>query len=116
MGACNLTTTTQFMLLSQFIIFILGWLPEWTEIIVIFMPIFPPAGQVHRCRSTVLGCWSNFADGFLSPPVAMAAFYLGAGGAACHAEPDLAGMMPFMVIQVIALLLLYIFPAIGLWP
>jgi hypothetical protein len=67
----------QFMILAQVIIFLLGWPLEWTEIIVIFMPIFIPLlakFNIDRCSS---GCWSlNLQTAFLSPPVAMAAFYL----------------------------------------
>ncbi|WP_395734831.1 TRAP transporter large permease subunit [Prosthecobacter sp.] len=111
-------TTTQFMLLSQFIIFILGWPLEWTEIIVIFMPIFIPLLAKFNVDPLFFGLLValNLQTAFLSPPVAMAAFYL-KGVAPPHVTLNqiFAGMMPFMVIQVIALLLLYIFPAIGLW-
>jgi TRAP-type mannitol/chloroaromatic compound transport system permease large subunit len=111
-------TTTQFMLLSQFIIFILGWPLEWTEIIVIFMPIFIPLLAKFNVDPLFFGLLValNLQTAFLSPPVAMAAFYL-KGVAPPHVTLNqiFAGMMPFMLIQVVALFLLYVFPAIGMW-
>ncbi len=111
-------TTTQFMLLSQAIIFVLGWPLEWTEIIVIFMPIFIPLLAKFNVDPLFFGLLValNLQTAFLSPPVAMAAFYL-KGVAPPHVTLNqiFAGMMPFMVIQVIALFLLYVFPQIGLW-
>ncbi len=111
-------TPLQFMLLSQFIIFILGWPLEWTEIIVIFMPIFIPLLPHFGVDPLFFGLLValNLQTAFLSPPVAMAAFYLkGVSPPHVTLNQIFAGMMPFMVIQVFALALLYIFPAIGLW-
>ncbi len=109
---------TQFMLLAQFIIFVLGWPLEWTEIIVIFMPIFLPLLGHFDINPLFFGLLValNLQTAFLSPPVAMAAFYL-KGVAPKHVTLNqiFAGMMPFMAIQVLALALLYIFPQIGLW-
>ncbi len=111
-------TPVQFMILAQFIIFILGWPLEWTEIIVIFMPIFIPLLPHFGIDPLFFGLLValNLQTAFLSPPVAMAAFYL-KGVAPPHVTLNqiFAGMMPFMAIQVIALALLYIFPGIGLW-
>ncbi len=110
--------TLQFMLLSQFIIFILGWPLEWTEIIVIFMPIFIPLLPKFGVDPLFFGLLValNLQTAFLSPPVAMAAFYLkGVSPPHVTLNQIFAGMMPFMGIQVIALILLYVFPAIGLW-
>ncbi len=111
-------TPIQFMILAQFIIFILGWPLEWTEIIVIFMPIFIPLLPKFGIDPLFFGLLValNLQTAFLSPPVAMAAFYL-KGVAPKHVTLNqiFAGMMPFMAIQVIALVLLYIFPGIGLW-
>jgi TRAP-type mannitol/chloroaromatic compound transport system permease large subunit len=108
----------QFMLLAQFIIFILGWPLEWTEIIVIFMPIFLPLLGHFDINPLFFGLLValNLQTAFLSPPVAMAAFYL-KGVAPKHVTLNqiFAGMMPFMAIQVLAVLLLYMFPSIGLW-
>ena len=111
-------TTLQFLLLSQFIIFILGWPLEWTEIIVIFMPIFIPLLPKFGVDPLFFGLLValNLQTAFLSPPVAMAAFYLkGVSPKHVTLNQIFAGMMPFMGIQVIALGLLYAFPAIGLW-
>jgi TRAP-type mannitol/chloroaromatic compound transport system permease large subunit len=108
----------QFMLLSQFIIFILGWPLEWTEIIVIFMPIFIPLLPKFGVDPLFFGLLValNLQTAFLSPPVAMAAFYLkGVSPKHVTLNQIFAGMMPFMGIQVLALALLYIFPGIGLW-
>jgi len=108
----------QFMLLAQAIIFLLGWPLEWTEIIVIFMPIFIPLLSHFNIDPLFFGLLValNLQTAFLSPPVAMAAFYL-KGVAPPHVTLNqiFAGMMPFMVIQIIALALLYTFPQIGLW-
>ncbi len=111
-------STLQFMLLSQFIIFILGWPLEWTEIIVIFMPIFIPLLPKFGVDPLFFGLLValNLQTAFLSPPVAMAAFYLkGVSPPHVTLNQIFAGMMPFMGIQVIALTLLYIWPQIGLW-
>jgi TRAP-type mannitol/chloroaromatic compound transport system permease large subunit len=111
-------TPLQFMLLSQFIIFILGWPLEWTEIIVIFMPIFIPLLPHFGVDPLFFGLLValNLQTAFLSPPVAMAAFYLkGVSPPHVTLNQIFAGMMPFMGIQVFALVLLYIFPDIGMW-
>ena len=111
-------TPTQFMLLAQFIIFILGWPLEWTEIIIIFMPIFIPLLPHFHIDPLFFGLLValNLQTAFLSPPVAMAAFYLkGVSPPHVTLNQIFAGMMPFMAIQVFALFILYMFPAIGLW-
>jgi TRAP-type mannitol/chloroaromatic compound transport system permease large subunit len=111
-------TPVQFMLLAQAIIFLLGWPLEWTEIIAIFMPIFIPLLPHFNIDPLFFGLLValNLQTAFLSPPVAMAAFYL-KGVAPPHVTLNqiFLGMMPFMAIQVVALALLYIFPAIGMW-
>ncbi len=111
-------TPLQFMILAQFIIFILGWPLEWTEIIVIFMPIFIPLLPHFGVDPLFFGLLValNLQTAFLSPPVAMAAFYLkGVSPSHVTLNQIFAGMMPFMAIQVVALVLLYMFPGIGLW-
>jgi TRAP-type mannitol/chloroaromatic compound transport system permease large subunit len=111
-------TPVQFMILAQVIIFLLGWPLEWTEIIVIFMPIFIPLLSHFNIDPLFFGLLValNLQTAFLSPPVAMAAFYL-KGVAPPHVTLNqiFIGMMPYMAIQVLALILLYLFPAIGLW-
>ncbi|MGL4577172.1 MAG: TRAP transporter large permease subunit [Burkholderiaceae bacterium] len=109
---------TEFLVLSQVIIFILGWPLEWTEIIVIFMPIFIPLLDNFGVDPLFFGLLValNLQTAFLSPPVAMAAFYLkGVSPPHVTLNQIFAGMLPFMGIQVIAIVLLYMFPDIGLW-
>jgi TRAP-type mannitol/chloroaromatic compound transport system permease large subunit len=111
-------TKTEFLILSQVIIFILGWPLEWTEIIVIFMPIFIPLLDNFGVDPLFFGLLValNLQTAFLSPPVAMAAFYLkGVSPPHVTLNQIFAGMLPFMGIQIIAIILLYNFPAIGLW-
>lgn len=111
-------TPIQFMLLSQVIIFVLGWPLEWTEIIVIFMPIFIPLLGHFDIDPLFFGLMValNLQTAFLSPPVAMAAFYLkGVSPPHVTLNQIFAGMIPFMLIQILAMFLLYMFPGIGLW-
>ena len=111
-------TPLQFMILAQAIIFILGWPLEWTEIIVIFMPIFIPLLPKFGIDPLFFGLLValNLQTAFLSPPVAMAAFYLkGVSPPHVTLNQIFLGMMPFMGIQVIALVMLYVWPPIGLW-
>jgi TRAP-type mannitol/chloroaromatic compound transport system permease large subunit len=109
---------TEFLVLSQVIIFILGWPLEWTEIIVIFMPIFIPLLSKFGVDPLFFGLLValNLQTAFLSPPVAMSAFYL-KGVAPRHVTLNqiFAGMIPFMGIQIVAIVLLYLWPQIGLW-
>lgn len=111
-------TPLEFLILSQIIIFLLGWPLEWTEIIVIFMPIFIPLLAKFGIDPLFFGLLValNLQTAFLSPPVAMSAFYL-KGVAPPHVTLNqiFAGMMPFMGIQIVAVVLLYMFPAIGMW-
>ncbi|CAG9175266.1 TRAP transporter large permease [Cupriavidus pampae] len=111
-------TPVQFMILAQVIIFLLGWPLEWTEIIIIFMPIFIPLLDNFGIDPLFFGLLValNLQTAFLSPPVAMAAFYL-KGVAPPHVTLNqiFVGMLPFMAIQLVALVLLYVFPGIGLW-
>ncbi|MEY4756732.1 MAG: Sialic acid transporter permease protein SiaT [Pseudomonadota bacterium] len=111
-------TPVQFMILAQVVIFLLGWPLEWTEIIVIFMPIFIPLLPHFGIDPLFFGLLValNLQTAFLSPPVAMAAFYLkGVSPPHVTLNQIFAGMLPFMGIQVFAIFLLYQFPAIGMW-
>jgi len=109
---------TGFLVVSQAIIFLLGWPLEWTEIIVIFVPIFLPLLDHFNIDPLFFGVLValNLQAAFLSPPVAMAAFYL-KGVAPAHVTLGqiFRGMMPFMVIQVLAMVVLYVFPQVALW-
>ncbi len=107
-----------FLLVTQIIIFILGWPLEWTEIIVIFVPIFLPLLEHFGIDPLFFGLLIalNIQTSFLSPPVAMAPFYL-KGVAPKHVSINdiFSGVMPFIFIVILAMALLYMFPAIGLW-
>jgi TRAP-type mannitol/chloroaromatic compound transport system permease large subunit len=111
-------TPVQFMLLSQAIIFLLGWPLEWTEIIVIFVPIFLPMLTHFNIDPVLWGTlvFVNLQAAFLSPPVAMSAFYL-KGVAPRHVTLNqiFAGMMPYMLIVVACMVFMYLWPGMTLW-
>ena len=111
-------TSIQFMILSQAIIFVLGWPLEWTEIIVIFVPIFLPLLKHFSIDPVLWGVlvFVNLQAAFLSPPVAMSAFYL-KGVAPKHVTLNqiFAGMMPYMLIVIVCMVLMYIWPGMTLW-
>lgn len=111
-------TPIQFMILAQVVIFLLGWPLEWTEIIIIFMPIFLPLLAHYQIDPLFFGLLValNLQTAFLSPPVAMSAFYLkGVSPPHVTLNQIFLGMMPFMGIQILAIIILYLFPDIGLW-
>ncbi len=111
-------TPVQFMILSQAIIFVLGWPLEWTEIIVIFVPIFLPMLKHFGIDPILWGVlvFVNLQAAFLSPPVAMSAFYL-KGVAPAHVTLNqiFSGMMPYMLIVIVCMVLMYIWPGMTLW-
>ncbi|MEA2938367.1 MAG: hypothetical protein QOC56_1871, partial [Alphaproteobacteria bacterium] len=111
-------TPTQFMILSQAIIFVLGWPLEWTEIIVIFVPIFLPLLKHFNIDPILWGTlvFVNLQAAFLSPPVAMSAFYL-KGVAPSHVTLNqiFAGMMPYMVVIILCMIIMYVWPGMTLW-
>jgi TRAP-type mannitol/chloroaromatic compound transport system permease large subunit len=108
----------QFMILSQTIIFVLGWPLEWTEIIVIFVPIFLPLLKHFNIDPILWGTlvFVNLQAAFLSPPVAMSAFYL-KGVAPKHVTLNqiFGGMMPYMVIVIVCMVIMYLWPGMTLW-
>ena len=111
-------TPIQFMLLSQAIIFFLGWPLEWTEIIVIFVPIFLPLLAHFNIDPLLWGVlvFVNLQAAFLSPPVAMSAFYLkGVSPPGVTLNQIFAGMMPYMFIVIACMVLMYIWPGMTLW-
>jgi TRAP-type mannitol/chloroaromatic compound transport system permease large subunit len=111
-------TPLQFMLLSQAIIFVLGWPLEWTEIIVIFVPIFLPLLDHFKIDPMLWGVmvFVNLQAAFLSPPVAMSAFYLkGVSPPGVTINQIFAGMMPYMLIVILCLVLIYVWPELVLW-
>ena len=111
-------TPLQFLILAQFVIFLLGWPLEWTEIIVIFCPIFIPLLKHFNVDPVLFGTMVavNLQAAFLSPPVAMSAFYL-KGVAPKHVTLNqiFSGMMPYMLIVILCLVCMYIWPGMTLW-
>jgi TRAP-type mannitol/chloroaromatic compound transport system permease large subunit len=107
-----------FLMISQLIIFLLGWPLEWTEIIVIFCPIFIPLLSHFQVDPILFGTMVavNLQAAFLSPPVAMSAFYL-KGVAPPHVTLNqiFAGMMPYMIIVCLCLVFMYVWPGMTLW-
>jgi TRAP-type mannitol/chloroaromatic compound transport system permease large subunit len=111
-------TPIQFLLLSQAIIFVLGWPLEWTEIIVIFVPIFLPLLPHFGIDPMLWGVlvFVNLQAAFLSPPVAMSAFYLkGVSPSHVTINQIFAGMMPYMLIVILCMVFMYIWPGLTLW-
>jgi TRAP-type mannitol/chloroaromatic compound transport system permease large subunit len=111
-------TPVQFMILSQAIIFLLGWPLEWTEIIVIFVPIFLPLLKHFNIDPILWGTlvFVNLQAAFLSPPVAMSAFYLkGVSPKHVTLNQIFAGMMPYMLIVILCMVIMYLWPGMTLW-
>jgi TRAP-type mannitol/chloroaromatic compound transport system permease large subunit len=111
-------TPVQFMILSQAIIFLLGWPLEWTEIIVIFVPIFLPILKHFNIDPVLWGVlvFVNLQAAFLSPPVAMSAFYLkGVSPPHVTLNQIFAGMMPYMLVIVVCMIIMYVWPGMTLW-
>jgi TRAP-type mannitol/chloroaromatic compound transport system permease large subunit len=107
-----------FLIMSQLIIFLLGWPLEWTEIIVIFCPIFIPLLGHYNVDPLLFGTMVavNLQAAFLSPPVAMSAFYLkGVSPPHVTLNQIFAGMMPYMLIVILCLVFMYIWPGMTLW-
>jgi len=111
-------STGMFLFLSMLIIFLLGWPLEWTEIIIIFVPIFLPMLDDFKVDPLVFGILIavNLQTAFLSPPVAMSAFYL-KGIAPPHVTLNqiFNGMYPFLAIQLVCLFLTWYWPELTLW-
>ncbi len=111
-------TPVQFMILSQAIIFVLGWPLEWTEIIVIFVPIFLPLLKHFDIDPILWGTlvFVNLQAAFLSPPVAMSAFYLkGVSPSHVTLNQIFAGMMPYMLVVILCMVIMYVWPGMTLW-
>ncbi len=111
-------STVEFLILAQAIIFFLGWPLEWTEIIIIFVPIFLPMLETFNVDPLFFGILValNLQTSFLTPPMAMAAYYL-KGVAPPHVQliDIFSGVMPYLAIVILAMVLMYNFPAIALW-
>ena len=111
-------STTGFLVLTQFIIFLLGWPLEWTEIIIIFVPIFLPLLDDFKVDPIFFGILValNTQTAFNTPPVAMAAFYLkGVAPPWVKLTDIFSGALPFVFMVFATMVLVYIFPGIALW-
>lgn len=108
----------QFLILAQLIIFLLGWPLEWTEIIIIFVPIFLPLLRIYDIDPLFFGVLValNIQTSFLSPPMAMSCYYLkGIAPPGIELTDIFAGVMPFLLLVLVSMVLFYVFPSIGLW-
>ena len=108
----------QFLVLAQLIIFLLGWPLEWTEILIIFVPIFLPmldAFGVNPYFFAMLVAL-NLQTSFLTPPMAMAAYYLkGVAGDAIELIEIFKSIMPYLFIVIFTMVLMYNYPGIALF-
>ncbi len=113
----NMSSVT-FLIMAQFIIFLLGWPLEWSEIIIIFVPIFLPMLAHFDVDPLFFGILValNLQTSFLTPPMAMAAYYLkGVSPPQVHLMHIFKGVMPFVAMIFLSMVLLYLFPGIALW-
>lgn len=110
-------TPIQFLIMAQLIIFLLGWPLEWTEIIIIFVPIFLPLLPAFGIDPLFFGVLValNIQTSFLTPPMAMSAYYLKGVSPGLQLVEIFKGIMPFLMMVFVAMILFYTFPAIGLW-
>jgi tripartite ATP-independent transporter DctM subunit len=106
-----------FIILVQALIFFLGWPLEWTEITLIFMPLFLPLLVTYEVDLVWFGVLAavNMQTAFLSPPVAMSAYYLkNVAPRGVTLNQIFNGMYPYMAVQVAAMAILYVFPEMAL--
>ncbi len=104
-----------FLLLAQLIIFLLGWPLEWSEIIIIFVPIFLPLLPIFGIDPLFFGILValNLQTSFLTPPMAMSAYYLkGIAPPEVKLTEIFAGCMPYLFMVFLSMLLMYTFPEI----
>ncbi|WP_296991461.1 TRAP transporter large permease subunit, partial [Thalassospira sp. UBA1131] len=108
-------TPLQFLLLAQLIIFLLGWPLEWSEIIIIFVPIFLPLLPLFDIDPLFFGILValNLQTSFLTPPMAMSAYYLkGVAPSGILLTDIFKGIMPFLFMVIVSMVLMYAFPQI----
>jgi tripartite ATP-independent transporter DctM subunit len=106
-------TPITFLILAQLIIFVLGWPLEWSEIIIIFVPIFLPLLAHFEVDPIMFGILValNLQTSFLTPPMAMSAYYLkGIAPKALLLSTIFKGCLPFLMMVIIAMVLVYVFP------
>jgi tripartite ATP-independent transporter DctM subunit len=110
--------TWQFLVMVQLIIFVLGWPLEWSEILIIFVPIFLPMLAVFEVNPYFFAMLValNLQTSFLTPPMAMSAYYLkGVLGKQIELMQIFKGIMPYLAIVIFTMVLMYQFPGIALW-
>ena len=106
------------MVITQIIIFLLGWPLEWTEILIIFVPIFLPLLEIFQVNPYFFAMLIalNLQTSFLTPPMAMSAYYLkGVQKTNVELMQIYRGIMPFLAIVIFGMFLMYMFPGIALW-
>ncbi len=108
----------QFLVLAQLIIFLLGWPLEWSEILIIFVPIFLPMLETFGVNPYFFAMLValNLQTSFLTPPMAMSAYYLkGVLKNQIQLMEIFKGLMPYLAIVILCMVLMYQFPGIALW-
>ncbi len=108
----------QFLVMAQIIIFILGWPLEWSEILIIFVPIFLPMLDTFGVNPYFFAMLValNLQTSFLTPPMAMSAYYLkGVLKKQIELMEIFRGLMPYLAIVLLCMILMYQFPGIALW-
>jgi TRAP-type mannitol/chloroaromatic compound transport system permease large subunit len=111
-------STVQFLILTQIIIFLLGWPLEWSEIIIIFVPIFLPLLQKFQVDPIFFGVLValNIQTSFNTPPMAMAAYYLkGIAPPSVQLTDIFSGALPFVFMVFLSMVMIYVFPELVLW-
>jgi tripartite ATP-independent transporter DctM subunit len=107
-----------FLIIAQVIIFLLGWPLEWSEIIIIFVPIFLPMLDTFGVDPVFFGILValNLQTSFLTPPMAMSAYYLkGVAPPYVNLMDIFRGVMPYLGIVIFSMVILYIFPGLALY-
>ena len=108
----------QFLVMVQIIIFLLGWPLEWSEILIIFVPIFLPMLDTFGVNPYFFAMLValNLQTSFLTPPMAMSAYYLkGVLGKAIELSDIFKGIMPYLAIVIFIMFMMYQYPGIALW-
>ena len=108
----------QFLVMVQMIIFLLGWPLEWSEILIIFVPIFLPMLPTFGVNPYFFAMLValNLQTSFLTPPIAMSAYYLkGVLGKQIELMDIFRGIMPYLAIVIGVMVLMYLYPGIALW-
>ena len=108
----------QFLVITQIIIFLLGWPLEWTEILIIFVPIFLPLLEKFGVNPYFFAMLIalNLQTSFLTPPMAMSAYYLkGVQSKNVELMDIFKGIMPFLAIVIFSMIILYNYPGLALW-